>query len=119
MTSTTAETVALEREFVVQLIAELQAAGEISVALDHNEDTISNHFWMVAQNLRETVFGKVNAATDEEYHTNPLIVEIEAKAREIAADVLAETSNAVARLRLEAELIREKGSIDFTGGDDA
>src|SRR5437868_1705229 len=89
----TLESVGVERQFLIRVIAELAAAAEIMAVLvdDGNRDEeVTNHYWGLSDDLRKHAFGKIDAV-DAEFDAHPLIVETGAMSREIAADLLEKT----------------------------
>jgi hypothetical protein len=139
MSSTTAsKTVEVDRELVIETIAHLKAADLVFVSLnDATDSTAGDIFADAGYALKDEAF-TANFTKDDSWMTDPVEVELEARASEIAADALDKLAarelekleedelekrfpplSRIKGYRDVAKRMREQGSVDVGWRDDA
>lgn len=128
--STTTETVTVDREAMLDAVAGLQAASEVLSSLNGASDCeLADYFEERSRALRAAAFGPCDEDSDAVL-SHPIVVEVGARADEMAADALtwlhmpsqleralddfqlAEIAMRTASLQKHAEKVRAAGTIN-------
>lgn len=104
------ETLTIDRKTAIEIVAWLDAAGGIHRHITGEAGgPLEEHFDVKAWEFKEQLLGP-SPEGDDEYETDPTVVEINARSCEIVADAL--DTNAPAPLyRKYAQEMREQGTV--------
>lgn len=121
MSTTTTERVPVDRDAIVEAIAQMQAAASILVTVFGGSETpLAESLDEAGWKLFAAAFGDprtLGILDSRDWDTNPAVVSVEVRAGELASSWLIGVGDDGRRRAEEIQRVRETGSLDFRTED--